>query len=143
MDYNMFCRDSKGNWDRSKEYEWIFTHVNAEYDNGSYGEYSKQVAKGDDISLVTALLFEAGLRSEGLITPLLTKHIFTSPQDTTDMFELIRSHVSEDRYQELLNKYCKIKSEFTKRHQENQDAIAKRADDSKPKLKVRHFHIGG
>jgi hypothetical protein len=143
MDYNEFCRNADGSWNRAKEYEWIFMKVNAEYDAGSYGDYTKQVAKGDDASLIIALLYEAGIKSEGAMTPLLGKSIFTEPQETNYVFESIQNHITEERYQKLLDKYIEIKSEFIKRHKAHQaDVEKKHGVNSKPKQKVKTFRLG-
>lgn len=138
--YEDFCRDDKGKWLSERQYQWHYEHLNAEYKGGHYGQYAREVVKGEYENLITSLLYECGIRSEGVMTPLLTKSIFTEPQDRIDVHDLIEHIISEERFQELLDKYTAIKNEFLERHEANQKAI--KVKHSKPKQHVKSFRAG-
>jgi len=140
MDYITFCKNADGSWNRPKEYQWHYEHVNAEYASGVYGEYSSLIAKGYYTELTTALLWECGVKSEGIMTPLVTKKIFSEPLDKKYVYGEVKNHVSRDDFQNLLTKYGKIIAEFTKRYENHQAETEKKYGiGSKPQLQEKNF----
>lgn len=140
-DYNVFCRNEKGEWVREKEYQWTFEKLNAEYAGAEFGHYARLASRGDDTALVTAMLFEAGLKVEGIMTPLIVKNVFGDEQDATEVYEVIKSIITPEQYQALLDKYCGIKAEFLKRHKAHQEAINAKSNAMKPKVRARKFRV--